>query len=701
MKVSRLTAFVTSLSFVLASCGGGGGGSSSSNGGTPPSTATPDITITSSVFTAPSAQNLTSADVGKIIAQSTEEAAARGKPAVIAVTDRVGNVLGVFTMNGAPKILTVGTQASERTVTRGDLEGLVQGPPAAAPDASVLVAGAIAKAVTGAYLSSSGNAFSTRTASYIVQEHFPKAPNTIGLESGPLFGVQFSSTPCSDLNTHYTPGGSFLMDAVTQLQRMVAANIGPKRSPLGLSADPGGIPLYKNGVVVGGLGVMSDGLYSYDGNSVAADNDPDEFIALAGSAGFEAPDAIRANRISIDGTLLAYSEATTDGLRSNPGNARAFAAINGTLGSLTPVRGYYAQTGAAALLDGQTYGTEASGIRPATAAERSAGTVVTNPDAFILTDGSGNNRFPIRAGTDAAEVAQPLTAAEVRAIQEEAFLVMAKARAAIRKPDDSRAQVSLSIVDTRGSILAVVRSPDAPIFGIDVAIEKARTAAFFSNPRASADLTGNPNPGVSGSPSVASYAAAMQSFTGQNNILTGGYGVSARVLGLLARPYFPDGEVGKPNGPLSRPFAAWSPFSVGLQSTLVTPNILQHVGFILGGATDTPQRCTTTPAISGTSQNRLQNGIQIFPGGTPIFRGNVLVGAIGISGDGIDQDDMISFLGTFNGSQRPLTVGLAPLAMRASQIAFPQANGGKLPYVQCPVQEFAGSSATLDICSGK
>jgi hypothetical protein len=194
----------------------------------------------------------------------------------------------------------------------------------------------------------------------------------------------------------------------------------------------------------------------------------------------------------------------------------------------------------------------------------------------------------------------------------------------------------------------------------------------------------------------------MQNFTGQSNILTGGYAVAARPLGLLARPYFPDGEVGKPNGPLSRPFSAWSPFSDGLQSTLVTPNIVQHVLYVLGAnATDTAQRCTTTPAIAGKTQNRLQNGIQIFPGGTPIYRGNVLVGAIGISGDGIDQDDMISFLGTYNASVRPISVGLAPLALRVSQIGFTQANGAKLPYVQCPVQEFVGTAATLDICSNK
>src|SRR3546814_6196129 len=64
----------------------------------------------------------------------------------------------------------------------------------------------------------------------IVQEHFPPAPTTAGLESGPLFGVQFSQLPCSDLAARFGAGGA-------------AALIGPKRSPLGLSADPGGLPL--------------------------------------------------------------------------------------------------------------------------------------------------------------------------------------------------------------------------------------------------------------------------------------------------------------------------------------------------------------------------------------------------------------------------------------------------------------------------
>ena len=32
----------------------------------------------------------------------------------------------------------------------------------------------------------------------------------------------------------------------------------------GLSADPGGIPLYKNGTPVGGVGVISDGIYGLE-----------------------------------------------------------------------------------------------------------------------------------------------------------------------------------------------------------------------------------------------------------------------------------------------------------------------------------------------------------------------------------------------------------------------------------------------------
>lgn len=664
---SRVVAVLTTTAFLLASCGGGGGSSS-----TPTTPTTPSQTP---VFAVPAQESLTSADVQKVLSQTIEEASARSKPAVIAVVDRVGNVLAVFQMNGAPTTLSLRT--THRAVTPTDAEGLVV---AGSPAANPLAAGAIAKAVTGAYLSSAGNAFSTRTASFIVQEHYPAGANQ--LPGGPLFGVQFSQLPCSDLNPRYVAAGG------------AAAFIGPKRSPLGLAADPGGFPLYKNGVVVGGIGVMADGLYGYDPNIDDFDSDDDEFIALAGTVGFDAPEAIRANNIQAV-VQLRYSDAGVAGLRSTPASARAFSALNGAAGSLVSIPGYYAQGSTPTVLAGNAYGSEASGYRATTASERSSGNTIDNVDAFILTNGSGANRYPLRGGTDGARVSAPLTQAEVKAVLEEAFKIMSRARAQIRKPLDSPAQVTISIVDTDGSVLGLARSPDAPIFGTDVSLQKARTAAFFSGPNAASDLQGNPSADVQG------FVGRTRTFFNDPAALTGKHAFAARSIGNIARPFFPDGEAARPNGPLSRPFTQWSPFSTGLQSALIVGNIAEHLGFVLGAsATDTPQRCTGNPNVAGKVQNRLQNGIQIFPGASPIYRGNTLIGAIGISGDGIDQDDMISFLGLFNGGQRVGGVGHAPTAIRADQLVVDVGGGVRLRYVNCPFAPFLDTSDQV-VCDGK
>jgi uncharacterized protein GlcG (DUF336 family) len=326
------------------------------------------------------------------------------------------------------------------------------------------------------------------------------------------------------------------------------------------------------------------------------------------------------------------------------------------------------------MLAGRAYGTEASGIRPSTAGEFS------NPDAFVLSNGAGANRYPVRAGTDSA-----LTAAEVTALLEEAFKIMSAARAQIRRPLDSRAQVSISVVDTNGAVLGLVRSPDAPIFGIDVSLQKARTATFFSSASAGAVLQSNPDPDVN------MYVQSVRTFLGDPNALTGQFAFTDRANGNLSRPYFPDGELGRPPGPFSRPIAEFNPFSTGLQSALVEADVKAHVGFVLGGP-DTPQQCTHTP--------RLANGIQIFPGSVPIYRGATLVGGIGVSGDGIDQDDMISFLGLHEAGLRLGSIGNSDPARRADQIVVPIGSGVRLRYVNCPFAPFLGSSEQ-NVCQGK
>ena len=464
--------------------------------------------------------------------------------------------------------------------------------------------------------------------------------------------------------------------------------IGPKRSPLGLAADPGGLPLYKNGVVVGAIGVMGDGDYGFDANILNVDVDDEEAIALAGIQNFAPPASITANRISVDGTSLRFSDMNVNDLSPLQGN---FAAINGSVGNLVPVTGYTNGT----IVAGTAYGTEASGIRASTAGE------FVNRDAFVLTDGTGANRFPIRGGTDGATITNPITATEVRALLEEAFLILTRARAQIRQPLDSRMQATISVVDTHGQVLGIVRSPDGPIFGTDVSLQKARTAAFFSNSVAANQLLNTPV--VPGITNIPNYVQRVRTFLNDPNALTGTVAFADRSGGNLARPYFPDGEVGRPAGPISTEQPEqFSPFATGLQVDLVTPNVGAHLNFVAGASpTDTPQRCTQVPAIAGTGgQNRLQNGIQIFPGSVPIYRGNQLIGGIGVSGDGIDQDDMVSFLGLHNAGQRTGSIGNAPKDIRADNVVVDLGNAQvRLRYVNCPFAPFL-DTADQNVCEG-
>lgn len=610
----------------LVACGGGGGdGSAPASGGA----------VAAIDCAASCAQDvLTAQDVEQVVAQSVLAAQARGQRATIAVTDRVGNVLAVYAMTGAAVTFRID---GGRGVS-GGLEN-VNGLPS--------TFAAISKALTGAYLSSAGNAFSSRTASQIVQEHFnPLQANQPG---GPLFGVQFSQLSCSDL-----------------MRRDSDATLGPKRSPLGLAADPGGLPLYKNGRVVGGIGVMADGVYGLDLHSADFDADIDEALAVAGSTGFSAPPPIRANRITVDGRSLRYTDVPDAGVASAP--------LAGLPGALVAVAGYFPGT----LRAGTAFGVAASGIR------RDGG-VFADLGAYVLVDAGDNNRYPVLAGTGGG-----LSAAEVQQTLRSALAVANRTRAQIRSPAGQAAQVTITVVDSNGAVLGLVRTPDAPVFGTDVALQKARSAAFLSNPAAAAELLALPganylNPAAT-SP-IAPYVAGLRSFVGDATALANGMAFSTRAIGNLARPYFPDGIAATGPGPLSKPYAQWSPFSTGLQLDLGHDAIVAAAGGSLATG------CTGLP--------RLMNGLQIFAGGVPIYRlvAGVarLVGAVGVSGDGIDQDDMIAFLGLGNAAALLGNgLGHAPPALRADTLNL---TGGRLRYVQCPQAPF-NNSGEQNVCAG-
>ena len=98
-------------------------------------------------------------------------------------------------------------------------------------------------------------------------------------------------------------------------------------------------------------------------------------------------------------------------------------------------------------------------------------------------------------------------------------------------------------------------------------------------------------------------------------------------------------------------------------------------------------------------QNRLQNGIQIFSGGVPIYRGDTLVGAVGVSGDGIDQDDMVAFPGSVQRRRR----GLASAKRRRRSvptIVIQVAASGAAALRQLSLRAVP-RHLDQDVCSGK
>lgn len=193
---------------------------------------------------------LAASDVQTIIAMAVTRAAHDGAPVVVAISDREGNLSGVFDMTGAPS-----------ASPDGDLVN--------APGGNTTQLIAIEKARTAAFLSSNQNAFSTRTGAFITQAHFP--PGVANQPPGPLFGLPFSQLPCGDVQKHGN----------------------------GITGAFGGIPIYLDGVFAGGIGV--------DG---AASNE-DEVIALGGVLGRYAPPmAITADNIFLGGIQLAWIGVT-------------------------------------------------------------------------------------------------------------------------------------------------------------------------------------------------------------------------------------------------------------------------------------------------------------------------------------------------------------------------------------------------------
>ena len=176
-----------------------------------------------------------------------------------------------------------------------------------------------------------------------------------------------------------------------------------------------------------------------------------------------------------------------------------------------------------------------------------------------------------------------LTAAQVDGIVQRAVATAKKTRAAIRLPLNRYARMVIAVADVDGSILALYRMPDATAFSIDVAVAKSRNVIYFSQ---------NGLPGMSGGPAV-----------------------SNRTIAFGGQPFFPSGIDSNVFSPREGPW---------YQSLFVN---------------DLNKPCSQ----GAQPANPNQNGIVFFAGSSPLYAGNDLVGGLGVSGDGIEQDDYVTY----------------------------------------------------------
>jgi uncharacterized protein GlcG (DUF336 family) len=186
----------------------------------------------------------------------------------------------------------------------------------------------------------------------------------------------------------------------------------------------------------------------------------------------------------------------------------------------------------------------------------------------------------------------------------------------------------IAVADKNGEILGLYRMKDATVFSIDVAVAKARNTAYYAD-------------------------AAVLDAADQVDDVAAGTAFTNRTFRFLAEPRFPSGVDGSTppefsilNAPGIDPLTA--------ENTGAALPASAYDGTVVGYDAFNPMTNFRDPgdagvvAAGGQLQPKAnQNGIVFFPGSTPIYQndGATLVGGFGISGDGVDQDDVVTVLG--------------------------------------------------------
>ncbi|HXD97984.1 MAG TPA: heme-binding protein [Candidatus Acidoferrum sp.] len=454
---------------------------------------------------------------------------------VIAVVDRAGTPLAVFRKAGAPATV-VGNFGFPGVDTQDYAVGLAR---------------------TGAFFSNDQAPLSSRTVRFISGIHFP--PGVTNKPPAALYGIENTNRGCAlnpVLDAIVPRATSLAGGACTGGGATAGCGTGIVTGKADLfdsnpaAVDPGGVPIFKDGRVAGGIGVAG------------VSRDAAEFAALFGSVAggprfgprLTFPDAV-----ILDGIRLPFVNNTVRPAGVGPG-VFAGAFVVGPIPS-----------------------------------PREAGV----PSGYLV----GPNAGPT------------LSAASVNTIVQSARAQADRTRAAIRLPLGSPTRMVIAVSDLAGTILAVFRMPDATVFSIDVAATKARNVVYFSSAtRNPGDMPGFPL----------------------------GFSMTARTIGFGAMPLFPPGIDGTSPGPFFGDFRR-----------------------------DVLNVCTQARDPNNLGN---QSGIVFFPGSIGIYSGGTLVGGLGVSGDGVEQDDLVTAAGV-----TPNFV--APPSIRADRVLI---GGVRLPFFKFP-----------------
>ena len=537
---------------------------------------------------------LTANDVRAVITTAAE--ALGDDTMAVAVTDRVGTILGVYAR------------------------------PDTAPETADI---AVSLARTGAFFSNDQAPLSSRTVRFISSVHFP--PGVRNTPNGALYGIEqtnrgcrvdgFHPTsglapsrslagtfgtgpgtlplPCEPSDTRGCAAGGPLADLDGSVIRSVGITTGKAdlldaAAPLDVPVDPGGVPLFRDGRVVGGVGVAG---VAPDRAEYAAAQ-----AATGAGAGLGFPSRLPApGAVFIEGLQLPFFGRCSVPIVACVGRALRQRPAGSSRGSF---------------FDGVFIVAPRSGV-PA-------------PEGYLV-------------GPRGSRAAGGLTRGDVEQIVDRAIASAGLTRAQIRLPAGETTRMVIAVADAAGEVLAAYRMPDATWFSVDVSIAKSRNAYYFSS-RAGYEVLRR---FVEDNP-YAAYRWEPEPPGGQ------GWAVTNRTLSFGGQPIFPPG-IDLEHGPTPGPWF----------------DLFRY---------DARHPCTEGPGPrrGGDRTYGNQSGIVWFPGSAPLYKDGRLAGGLGVSGDGVEQDDLVSAVAS-SGFEPP-----GELRVDRSVISLADGNAVRLPYFQFP-----------------